>query len=187
MMNDINLFRIKNSIYLKKIESKVEVLKNDLCDGYLVESSEKECRRIVDSLKSSGKKIGVVGGDDAFNRRVIETLKVDYLVSPECGLKIDTLKQRDSGINHVVAKIARDKKVLIVVDFGEISKLNGKELVLRLSRLIQNMKVCRKVRCGIRIASFGLKKSEVVDELGRKAFGASLGMSSEQVADSVKF
>jgi len=83
-MKDINLFRVKDSIYLKKIKSKSGVFSDDNCDGYLIESSEKEARRIIESLRGSDKKIGVVGGDDVFNRRVVETLRVDYLVSPGC-------------------------------------------------------------------------------------------------------
>ncbi len=186
-MKDLNLFRFEDSIYLKKIKSKAEVLKDDSCDGYLIEASEKEARRIIDSLKKFGKKIGVVGGNNVFNRRVVESLRVDYLVSPERGVKKDSLKQRDSGINHVVAKLAREKNILIVIDFNEIRKLKGKENALRLSRLIQNVKICRKAGAGIRIASFGSRESEVVDELGRRAFGVSLGMSSIQGAEAVRF
>ena len=58
-------------------------VEDDDWDGYLIESSEKVIRRIVESWKGARKMIGVVGGDDAFNRRVVESLRVDYLVSPE--------------------------------------------------------------------------------------------------------
>lgn len=88
---------------MKKIKSKSEVLEKDDCDGYLIEASENEARKIIESLKGKEKVIAVVGGDSVFNRRAIETLKVDYLVSPERGLKNDSLKQRDSGLNHVIA------------------------------------------------------------------------------------
>jgi RNase P/RNase MRP subunit p30 len=186
-MNDINLFRADDSVYLKKIGFKKEASKDDGCDGYLIESSEREARRIVESLKGSVKKVGVVGGDDAFNRRVVETLRVDYLVSPERGVKADSLKQRDSGINHVVAKLAKEKGVVIVVNMSEVRKLRGKELALRLGRLIQNVKVCRKAGCGIGIGSFGSGKSEVFGEKERRAFGVSLGMSSVQSRECVRF
>ena len=186
-MRDINLFRVEGSVYLKRINSKAGVSKDDSCDGYLIDADEKMARRIVECLRGCKKKIGVGGGDDAFNRRVIETLRVDYLVSPERGIKKDSLKQRDSGINHVVAKLAKEKGILIVVDFNEVGKLRGKEKAMRLGKIIQNMKVCRKAGCGIRIASFGSNEDEIVDEKSRKAFGFSLGMSSKQVAESVEF
>ena len=204
-MSDINLFKTENSIYLKKIKSKSELSKKDNCDGYLIESSEKEARRIIESLRGSGKSIGIVGEDDAFNRRVVETLKVDYLISPERGLKVDSLKQRDSGINHVVAKIVKEKRIVIVFDMTEIRKLrgaargihsmkgtnvpfsSGKELALRLGRLIQNVKICRKAGCKIKIASLAAGRGGLVDEKGRIAIGVSFGMSSRQGADAVSF
>jgi RNase P/RNase MRP subunit p30 len=186
-MKDLNLFKSEDSIFLKRLKSKAEVLKDDVCDGYLIDSSEKEARRIVESLKKSKMKIAVVGGDDVFNRRVIETLKVDYLVSPEAGDGKDTLKQRDSGINHVVAKLAKAKSIAIVVDFCEVRKLSGKAKALRLEKIIQNVKICRKAGCEIKIASLASVKKDVVDELGRKSFGVSLGMSSVQSAGAVRF
>ena len=186
-MRDLNLFRVEGSVYLKNVNRKIDVVKSDDCDGYLIEASEKEARRIIESLKGSGKKIGVIGGDDAFNRRVVESLKVDYLVSPERGLKFDNLKQRDSGINHVVAKLARDKGISFVVDFSEIAGLKAVDRIARIERIIQNVKICRKAGCGIKIASLGFSKKSVVDKKGREAFGVSLGMSSRQSFDSVRF
>jgi RNase P/RNase MRP subunit p30 len=186
-MKDINLLKTEGSICLKKVKSKAGVLKSDDCDGYLIESSEKEARRIIESLKGSGKRIGIIGGDDAFNRRSIETLKINYLVSPEGGKKVDSLKQRDSGINHVVANLAKEKGVSIVIDFSEVVRLKGKEKALRLRRLIQNVKICRKVGCEIKIASFAVDKEGIVDDKARSVFGESLGMSSNQAQDSTLF
>ena len=186
-MKDINLFKTEDSIYLKKVKTKADVSGD--CDGYLIESSEKEARKIIASLKDKKfkGKVGLVGGDDAFNRRAIESLKIDYLVSPERGLKKDTLKQRDSGINHVVAKLAKEKGVAIVIDFSEVAKLSGKDKALRLEKLIQNVKICRKAGCKIKIASLAKDKGGLVDEKSRAAFGVSLGMSSIQVKDSTRF
>ncbi len=265
-MKDLNLFRMKDSVYLREVSNKAEVLENlspgddptcANCDGFLIKSSEKEARSIIASLKDrrraeggrrsstdmtlvspkaeGGKSffIALVGGDDAFNRRVIETLKIDYLVSPEaerlkvaggsvlCGhtaslssrhknlqagdsgepgfrgfggseelktkRKKDTLKQRDSGLNHVVARMAGEKGVGLVVDFGDIAGLKGKEKAERIARVMQNVKVCRKVGCAVKIASFGKSKKDVVDVKGRESFGVGLGMSSKEVADCVKF
>ena len=186
-MKDITLFRTKDSVFLKKVRSKSEVLEKDDCDGYLIEASENEIRKIVESLKGKRKVIAVVGGDNVFNRRAIETLKIDYLVSPERGLKEDSLKQRDSGLNHVVAKEAARRGVAIVIDFGEVSRLEGRAKALRLEKLIQNIKICWRARCQIKIASFAEANNWVVDEKGLRSFGISLGMSSEQGRDVVRF
>jgi|GEM_PF-518101 hypothetical protein len=225
-MKDLNFFKMKDSVYIREVRNKDEVLEGlGKCDGFLIRGSEKVARSIIASLKdkkfcgarnsvpskvgagapfSSGK-VGIYGGDDAFNRRVIESLKIDYLVSPEANAKFDNLKQRDSGLNHVVAKIAAEKGIKIVIDMREISRLeethnsvpsklgtkvpfsSGKEKALRLSKVMQNVRVCRKVGCSIGIASLGRRKGEVVDEKGRKSFGVTLGMSSGEVRDCCSF
>jgi len=185
-MKDINLFKTKDSIFLKKIKSKSE-LTNDDSDGYIIESSEKEARRIIQSLKDKNKIIAITGGDDAFNRRIIETLKINYLISPEQGNKKDNLKQRDSGINHVVAKLAKEKNIIIVIDMSEIIKLKKMEKALRLEKIIQNIKICRKAKCKFKIASLANSNKNILSEIGRKSFGISLGMSSLQSSESVRF
>jgi len=186
-MKDINLFKTEDSIYLKKIKTKADL--SGGCDGYLIDSSEKEARKIIASLKDKKEKkiIGFVGGDDAFNRRAVESLKIDYLISPEKGNKKDSLKQRDSGINHVVAKMAREKGIVVVVDLSEVSSLKDKEKALRIGRIVQNVKICRKAGCRIKIASLASGKCGLVGEKERKAVGVSFGMSSVQVRDSVVF
>ena len=186
-MKDINFFKSEDSLFFRKVKSKSETLKDDDCDGYFIEAPEKECRRIIESLKGSGKLIGVLGLNNVFNRRAIETLKIDYLVSPEFGSLPDTLKQRDSGLNHVLAKEAAKRNVKIVIDFGRISKLEGKKKSLTISKIIQNVKVCRKASCEIKIASFGSDIKNLVDEKSRIAFGFSIGMSSVQSGNCVKF
>lgn len=186
-MKDINLIQTKDSIFLKKITSKNDLIKNDSCDGYLLQTSESEARRIIESVKEENKIIGLVGKDDVFNRRAIETLKINYLISPELEEKLDTLKQRNSGLNHVVAKIAAKKKITIVINASEISKLKGKEKAIRLEKIIQNIKICKKASCEIKIASLANNKSEIFDKKARVSIGLSLGMSSAQSSNSTKF
>ena len=120
----------------------------------------------------------MLGRSGGFNRRVVETLKIDYLVSPELGDRKDSLKQRDSGLNHVVAKEMAKRKVVMVVDFDSVAEMKGKDKALRLARIMQNVKICRRAKCGIRIWGG-------VDEKALKSFGFGVGMSSVQVRDAV--
>ncbi len=186
-MKDINLFKTRDSLYFKKVKTKMDVSANDDCDGFLIDASENEVRRIIQKLKNSNKQIALVGGDDKFNRRAVETLKINYLVSPEGGHKSDNLKQRDSGINHTVAKEMKKRGIVILINMSEVSKLKGKELALRLEKLIQNIKICRKANCKIKIANLAMNKKEIIDEKGRKSFGVSLGMSSLQSSTTTNF
>ncbi len=165
---------------LKKIHSKEDISDEDEEDGYLIDADEKTARSIIASLKSKGKTdkvIAVLGRDNTFNRRALETLQIDYLVSPELGERKDTLHQRDSGLNHVLAKIAKEKDIAIVIDFKDWNSIKDKkEKARRLARIIQNVKICRKAKCKIKI--WGSDDKRLL-----KSFGFSLGMSSEQVRD----
>jgi len=184
-MKDLNLKKSKDSIFLKRISSKKEISKSDDCDGYFITSSEAEARRIIDTLKGTKKIIALNGNGNKFNRRALETLKINYLVSPESGKKTDSLKQRDSGLNHVLAKIATKKQIPIVINMSEVSGLKGIEKSKRIARIIQNIKICKKAKCRIKIAS--LSKNKIFDEKSRNSFGLSLGMETKQAKQATSF
>lgn len=186
-MNDINFFPLKESIYLKRISNKSEISKKDSCEGYLIDADEKESRRIIDSLKGKKKILAVLGRDDHFNRRVIETLKIKYLVSPEIEEKKDTIKQRDSGLNHVIAKESSKKGIILVISISEIIKLDKERKALRLSRIAQNIKICKRAKCEIKIANLSKDKKNIVNDIGRKSLGLSLGMSTKQAKKAIDF
>jgi RNase P/RNase MRP subunit p30 len=163
---------------LKKIKSKSGII--DSCDGYLIDADEKVARAIVASLKDKkfGGVVAVLGRSGGFNRRVVESLKIDYLVSPELGDRKDSLKQRDSGLNHIVAKEMAKRGIAVVVDFDSIASMNGKVKALRLARIMQNVKICRRAGCKVRILGSA-------DEKALKSFGFGIEMSSVQVAEAV--
>jgi len=158
---------------LKKIKSKKEI--SDKENGYLIDANEKEVRRIIDALKGKEKIIAVLGRDDEFNRRMLEKTKIDYLVSPERRHVKDSLKQRDSGLNHVLAKIAKEKGIGVIIDFSSLMKMEKMERAKTISRIIQNVKICRRAGCKIKILG---------DEKAGKSFLYSIGASSQQVKNS---
>jgi ribonuclease P/MRP protein subunit RPP1 len=166
-----------------KVNSKSQ-LPEKIAEGEIIlidtNGNEKELRRIVDSLKGKKVTVGVYGYDDAFNRRIAETIKMNYLINAERNLfdKKDTLKQRDSGLNHIVAKEMASKKVSLVIDFESLALLSKQEKALILARIIQNVKICRKAKCSIKILSKSLDKKDV------EAFASSIGMSSQKVSEA---
>lgn len=182
-MQDITLFKSEGNIFLKEISGKSEANYQD-SDGFLLNMDEKEARRTIEFFKQKkvSKKIAILARDDEFNRRALETLKIDYLVSPENNPGKDNLKQRSSGFNHVMAEIAKKKNIQIVVDLTWLNSLNEKKKAIAISRIIQNIKVCRKAKIDLKLASFATKQEEILDEKQIKAIGFSLGMSSQQVS-----
>ncbi|VVB79454.1 RNase P subunit p30 [uncultured archaeon] len=189
-MKDITLFKHEGSLYFKLIRRKEDLTDFDF-DGFLIETNgnEKEARRIVEVIraKAKSKKIAVYGFSDEFNRRAIETLKIDCLVSPENNDGKDNLKQRTSGFNHVMAEAAKKKNIQIVEDLNWINSLSGKKKAIAISRLIQNVVICRKSKIDLKFATFARNESELLDEKQMKAIGFSFGMSSQQVSNIDNF
>ena len=86
------------------------------------------------------------------------------------------------GLNHVIAKIAKEKDIAIVIDIDDFNSIKDKKKkAQRLARIIQNVKICRRAKCKLLIWSL----SGEIDKKAIEAFGFSIGMSSQQVKESV--
>jgi RNase P/RNase MRP subunit p30 len=122
----------------------------------------------------------VMAKGDEFNRTILEYGKFDVLLSVEAGNRRDKIKQLDSGLNEVIAKIAAKNNVAIGIDLGEIYGLDKKEKAVRLARIKQNIEICRKAGAGLAVLNCADKRS---------AFSLliSLGASSKQAAQAITF
>jgi RNase P/RNase MRP subunit p30 len=189
MPQDITLFKNSGSLYFQLV-SKKEDVKNFDSDGILIDADEKECRRTIEFIKSKNKqiKIAVLGREDEFNRRALETLKINFLISPELTEQKDSLKQRASGMNHITAKIAKAKNITIIEGINFILLQKDKKSKARLiSRIMQNIEICRKAKCDLKFATFAKSSEDLLDEIQVSAIGFSLGMSSQQVKTCFQF
>lgn len=143
-----------------------------------------KARKLVD-LAVKGKKLPVVvARDDEFNRKVLEKTNLKYLLFIDFKDRKDRLKQRDAGLDDVMCRIARDKEVIIGFCFAEILKLKGKELAWHLSRIRQNIMLCRKYK--VKVALFkvaGLNKKDLFGFLS--ALGASTDMAKFAVEENL--
>lgn len=110
-----------------------------------------EARKQIEKLHKEKKQIIVLAQDDAFNRKMLEHKKVDILLSPERLQTSDKLKQRSSGLNEVLCKIAAKNNKKIGINIDSILKTKNKERALLISKIIQNIKLCRKTKTKIEI------------------------------------
>ncbi len=106
--------------------------------------------------------------DDELNRKVLEKLPIQILLINLAKRK-DFQKQRNSGFNQVLAKIAKKKNVIIGINLKEILKAKEKEKIL--SRVEQNIKLCNKNKLKMK---FIIEKQG--DNYDLKALGLVLGM-----------
>lgn len=114
--------------------------------------------------------------DDLFNRKVIEQGACNILNSPEATHRKDTLKQVDSGLNHIVARIARTKNIAIGINIEGLALLPLYEKARRLARIRQNLALCRKAHT--RLAIHGTRAEA-------RAILLSLGASTNQVKEAL--
>lgn len=183
MNKDIVLFEKKEFLSLDEIKSKKELVEGKDC--FIDNDDEKEIRKIIDFLRGKKRIIAVQAYGNTLNRRILETMKINYLVFPEKVSKRDNLKQRDSGINHVTAKIAKEKEINFLINYSELKKMEGKQRALVFSRIIQNLKVCKKVGAVIKVASFARNEKEIIEKKEMQEFLLSLGASTKQAKDSI--
>jgi ribonuclease P/MRP protein subunit RPP1 len=120
--------------------------------------------------KERKKLIGFTSADDDLNRKILEKEKVDIFM-PLLFYRKDGQKQRDSGFNHVLAKIAKRNNVIIGINFQEIIVSHGTKKANILARVSQNIKICSKNKLKMKFIAF--EERNIYD---LKSLGLVLGM-----------
>jgi len=93
--------------------------------------------------------IVVRAGDEEFNRKILEIKGVNILLSPELHERKDKLKQRDSGLNEFLCKLASKNNIKIAIDLDKIKKLDKKQKARAIARIIQNISLCKRTKTQI--------------------------------------
>jgi len=107
--------------------------------------SLEQVRKEIDKKARNNEKVIVQGRDIGFNRKILENKKVNMFILNHTNKK-DKLKQRDSGLNEVLCKLARDNNITLAINFHELLSEDKKEKAKILSRIIQNIKLARKFK-----------------------------------------
>lgn len=128
--------------------------------------------------KNKGKIIIFSSDDDELNRKILEKEKINILLINLSGRK-DFQKQRNSGLNHITAKIAQKKNITIGINFDEILESGLFEKPKILARIMQNVKLCNKNKLKMRFIIKNPKNER--DIYGLKSLGFVLGMPSWMV------
>lgn len=145
----------------------------------------KELQKQLAKAKTTRKSIFVLGSNDIINRIALER-KVDVLLSPEYARKKDFMHYRNSGLNHVLCKIAAKNNVAIGINFNDILKTKEKDKALLIGRIMQNVRLCRKYKVKMILASFAAKADEMVNAYDLRSFANAIGMSPQQAKESVE-
>ncbi len=138
-----------------------------------------QVRKEIQKLKKENKKVVVLAQDSEFNRKIVEMSEVDILLSPELHDRNDKLKERDSGLNEILCRLAAKNQIKIGIDINKIKKLKDKDKAKVLARVSQNIMLCKKTKCDFVLVGSYDKKD---------AFSLllTLGASTKQAKEALK-
>lgn len=143
-----------------------------------------EARKQIEKLKreSSTEQVAILSQDDEFNRKALEIKGLNILIINEDFEKKDYSKQRNSGLNEVLANICKQKDIEIAIQIDKISKKNSLEKAKSLSRLRQNIMLCRKSDVKIVFLTESPANKSKTNEL--KSLLLTLGASTKQSSEA---
>lgn len=156
---------------LSKLQDFYDLKKDqELYDACLIKTKSLEfLRKFIDKASNYFQFILVLGTSDEVNRVALEHKKVFALVAPEFSRANDFLYQRNSGLNHVLCKIAKEKNKLIVFRFSDIQGTETQKALL-LGRMAQNLKLCKKYHVNYLFSNFSSDISKILDFKQLKLF-----------------
>jgi len=104
---------------------------------------------ILKALNKATRKQTVLGGSIELNRKILEHKKTGELILNHKKGK-DSLYQRDSGLNQVLCKIAKNAGVTLTINLRDIQG-SKEEKAKILSRIRQNLMLIKKYKNKLRI------------------------------------
>lgn len=133
-------------------------------------------KQIQEQKKDNPKQLIIIQAqDDEFNRKILENKDVDILLSPESHERKDYMKQRDSGLNEVLCKLATKNNIKIAINLSEINKQTPKNKAIILARIKQNIILCKRTKTPIMILD-----KEKFTKQDITSFFLTLGASTQQ-------
>ena len=135
--------------------------------------------------KKDNYKLGNIIISNKGERKNFESNQIKMFFNLENKDERDFIHQRNSGLNHILAKIAHDKNKVIAFNFSTILNANAERRALLLGRMRQNVKLCRKYKVKMLLASFASEPYELRNDYELRAFGFMLGMSPKEVKEAL--
>jgi ribonuclease P/MRP protein subunit RPP1 len=120
----------------------------------------------------------VRGGDIRLNRMAVETPQVDVLSIPE-------YDRPDTGLNHIMAKLAAKNDVAIEVNLREILNSFKATRAKIMGKMSVNLMLCKKYGAPVIITSGAISHLHMRDPIILQSFGMMVGLDLEQSINAV--
>ncbi len=141
-------------------------------------NSAEELSAMAQKIRNKVELLIVHGGDFDVNRAACESSLVDILAHPELGRK-------DSGLDHICVKAARENNVAIEMNFREVMESYKKRRVFVLSAIKKNIKLCRNYDVKIVTTSGAVNKWGLRSGRELASISHLLGLELGAAIDSV--
>ena len=137
----------------------------------------KDFRRLIE-IRPLFDVLLVHGGDLRLNRSAVEAKQVNILTHPERG-------RYDSGLNHVMAKLAKRNRVAIEINFNEILASTKKTRSRVMANMSDNIKLAKRYGMPIVVCSGAKSHWDMRDPLVMASMAERLGMPLKKAKDAV--
>jgi RNase P/RNase MRP subunit p30 len=143
---------------------------------FIHEDNFEKARKLIH--ENSEKGIIFSSDDEETVKKVLEKENIEILLLNQSGRK-DFQKQRNSGLNHVMAKLAKKKEIIIGINLDELIKSSEKEKAAIIARIKQNIKICNKNKLKMKFI-YKNQKRNIHDLI---ALGLVLGMPTSMTKE----
>jgi RNase P/RNase MRP subunit p30 len=140
-------------------------------------------RKEISKAIKENKKIIVHNDNDIFNRQILENKNVDIFAVSNYQKK-SRLKQRESGINQVLCKLAVHNNIKIALDLKILKNKSEKETADIISKMIENIRLFKKYKNKVILLNAQKNKHDLFSLL--LSLGMPTDMAKYAVDNSIK-
>lgn len=158
--------KFENKHQIQKELTNLEINKN-YPNAVLLQSTKTDSflSGFIAQLNSDFDLVLAKGGTNKLNRFYLEQTKIDILVDPhssEIYKKQDFIHHYNSGLNHVLVKIAKEKNIIL---FNSLNFLEYKYYFKDIIRIEQNISLCQKYGVSFLLGYFVFDKTQIKSEI----------------------
>jgi ribonuclease P/MRP protein subunit RPP1 len=170
----------KGEEQIKKLQEEIEKVKQKVGIEIFLGFEARSLKELA-ALKEKRRKFDVLlvrGGDLRLNREAVESPEVDILTHPE-------YERTDSGLNHVLVKLAAKNNVAIEINFREVLVSSKRTRSMILKHMTQNVGLAKKYGAAIIACSGALSHWDICDPRCLISFVTLLGLQLNEAKATV--
>ena len=146
----------------------------DVSTGVIVSGKAAKVVKDARSVRRQVELVAVEGGDPEVNRTALGTPEADMLLHPWKG-------RQDSGLDHVMVKLAEKNNVAVCFDFHGLLVSSRRGRVQAMNSMLEAARLVRKLKAPFIIASGAVEPYGMRSQSDLISFGRSLGFRDPEI------